>query len=180
MSPKISIRPITETDIALITNYWLDADPDYLKGMGVDTSRMPAAAQWHEMLNQQINSPMGEKLSYALILLVNGEPSGHCNINKIERGQQAYMHLHLWHSEQRQAGLGSAMVQMAVPVFFDLFSLERIMCEPYALNAAPNKTLEKVGFVFVKKVTCIPGRLSFEQEVNLWELTLQRYKELYE
>jgi hypothetical protein len=51
-----------------------------------------------------------------------------------------------------------------------------LYCEPYALNPAPNKTLEKLGFKFLKTYTTIPGWINFEQEVNLWELKNNIFK----
>ena len=66
--------------------------------------------------------------------------------------------------------MGRQLVKLSLPFFFNLLHLERIWCEPYALNPAPNRTLEKVGFSFVKRYTTIPGSLNFEQEVNRWVL----------
>lgn len=56
--------------------------------------------------------------------------------------------------------------------------LKNIYCEPYAQNPAPNKTLAKAGFLFVKKYTTIPGYLNFEQEVNQWLMTQEKFTSL--
>jgi hypothetical protein len=47
------------------------------------------------------------------------------------------------------------------------------------LNPAPNKTLEKIGFTFIKSHTCVPGYLNFEQEVNRWEMTHETFKSIF-
>ena len=65
---------------------------------------------------------------------------------------------------------------MTLPFFFENFKLKKLYCEPYALNAAPNKTLTKAGFNFVKKYSTIPGSISFEQEVNQWEMSYDSFK----
>ena len=80
------------------------------------------------------------------------------------------MHLHLWQTDVRQKGLGTAFVKMTLPYFFEHLQLQKIYCEPYSGNPAPNKTLEKVGFRFVKTYTTTPGWINFEQPVNLWEI----------
>lgn len=93
-------------------------------------------------------------------------------------GEEAHMHLHLWNSAVRQQGLGAALVKMTLPYFFEKYRLKRLHCEPYALNPAPNKTLEKVGFILIKTHKTIPGSFSFEQDANLWEMSRERFQQL--
>ena len=57
-------------------------------------------------------------------------------------------------------------------------NLKILYCEPYSLNPAPNHTLKKIGFEFVKENITIPGFLNFEQKVNLWKLTCEKFKTL--
>ena len=80
------------------------------------------------------------------------------------------MHLHLWDSTLRRKGIGTELVKKSVAVFFEKLKLERLICEPYALNPAPTKTLERVGFTFEKEYETTPGSLSFRQKVNRWKL----------
>jgi ribosomal-protein-alanine N-acetyltransferase len=88
------------------------------------------------------------------------------------------MHLHLWNNASRKKGNGTAFVKLTLPYYFENLQLKKLCCEPYALNTAPNKTLKKVGFTFIKKYTTIPGILNFEQEVNLWEMTKEQFEKL--
>lgn len=66
--------------------------------------------------------------------------------------------------------MGEQFVKMGLPYFFEQFHLPKLFCEPNAMNAAPNKTLEKVGFRFIKTYRTIPGWLNFELEVIFWEM----------
>ena len=59
---------------------------------------------------------------------------------------------------------------MSLSYFFKHLKLQKVVCEPYALNDAPNKTLKKAGFNFIKEYTTIPGSLNFEQPVKQWSL----------
>lgn len=174
----LSVREIQENDLASITDYWLGSDPDFLRGMGVDLDKMPDREQWMAMLSGQLNQSYEEKKSYCIIWQADGEPVGHSNVNKIVYGQEAYMHLHLWKAGIRQHGLGTSFVKMSLPYFFNNLKIKRLYCEPYALNPAPNKTLERVGFAFVKEYVTVPGMLNFEQPVNLWELSHERYRKM--
>ena len=88
------------------------------------------------------------------------------------------MHLHLWKKDIRKSGLGTELVKMTLPYFFNNMNLKILYCEPYSLNPAPNNALKKVGFEFVKENITIPGFLNFEQKVNLWKLTCEKFKTL--
>ncbi len=164
-----SVREIQAPDIELITNYWLNADESFLIGMGVALERMPSREQWQQMLSAQLDQGYQEKQSYCTIWEINGQPVGHCNVNKIKFGEEAYMHLHLWRPDARQKGAGSELLKLSLPYFFENLELEKVLCEPYRFNPGPNRTLEKVGFKLMGTYTTTPGWLNFEQEVNLWE-----------
>lgn len=166
----LSVREISKEDIEHIATYWLLSSKEHMEGMGVDLAKLPAREDWEKMLLAQINAPVEEKQSYAIIWLVDGAPVGHCNINKIQFGTEAYMHLHLWDRKYRQKGMGTSLAKLSIPYFFKNFKLKRLYCEPYALNPAPNKALEKLGFRFVKEHITTPGFINFEQPVKLWVL----------
>mgnify|MGYP001032095789 FL=1 len=167
----LSVREITTDDIPTLVSYWLDSDPDFMIGMGVDLTKLPEREALTKMLSAHIGKPLTEAQSYALIWLLDGKPVGHCNVNKIAFGQHAFMHLHLWQSTYRQKGMGSALVKLSLPYFFKNLELETLYCEPYALNDAPNRTLQKLGFTLEKEYITTPGYLNFEQPVKRWSLT---------
>lgn len=177
-SLNIAVREITHEDIPLLTQYWADASPAYLRGMGVDVAKRPTKEGMYQFLQKQIESPYQTKEAYALIWLLDSEAIGHTNVNKILYGKEAYMHLHVWKPELRRQGMGTALVRKSIPFFFENLQLSDLYCEPYALNPAPHKTIEKVGFEFVKSYLTIPGPINFEQEVLRWHLSKERYKTL--
>lgn len=176
----LSVRELQEKDIELITGYWLNADAAFLAGMGVDLNKMPTHDQWIEMLSGQLGVIYNEKKSYGIIWEEDGIQIGHCNVTPIIFGQEAFMHLHLWNGKLRKRGTGTELVKMSLHYFFKNLQLKRIFSEPYALNAAPNKTLPKAGFEFVKEYITTPGYLNFEQPVNRWELSYDKYSSLHE
>ena len=146
--------------------------------MGVDMNKMPTRQKWKEMLLEQLSQSYEEKKSYCIIWLVNGKPIGHSNINKIIFGEEAYMHLHIWYADVRKKGFGTAFIKMTLPWFFEKYKLKKLYCEPYALNPAPNKILEKAGFKFVKEYVTTPGWLNFEQPVKLWIMNYNNFKNI--
>lgn len=167
---KTEVREIQATDISLIADYWSSSSEEYLHGMGADINKMPPRDHFIKMLSGQLALPYDQKAALALIWIVDGVPVGHCNVNQIQFGNQANMHLHLWKPLTRQRGLGTELLRKSIPIFFEKLKLKRLLCEPYAQNPAPNRILPKVGFHFVKTYQTIPGSINFEQEVNQWKM----------
>ena len=174
----LSVRELQPHDIPSIIRYWTEASPDHLQAMGVDLAKMPDAAAWKAMISAQLTQPYDKKGSYCTIWLQHGEAVGHCNVTNIIPGKEAYMHLHLWESPLRQKGLGAALVRLSLPYFFRNLQLLMLYCAPYALNPAPNKTLERAGFSFGRQYVGTPGSINFEQEVNIWEMSRAAFERL--
>lgn len=173
---NLSLREIEKNDVEHLVRYWIDSDREFMEAMGVDVQKISAEENLREMISEQLYQNYSEKKAYCIIWLANGEPVGHCNVNKIKFGEEAYMHLHFWNPQNHKKGNGTKFVRMTLPYFFNNLNLKNLYCEPYALNPAPNKTLEKCGFTFVKKHTTIPGYLNFEQEANLWLMSRDRFE----
>ncbi|MCB0524631.1 MAG: GNAT family protein [Saprospiraceae bacterium] len=165
-----TVREIRSSDIDLIIHYWVTADTEYLRGMGADINKLPSPDELRQMLHKQTTQAYADKKAYCIIWELDGVPVGHCNVNKIIYGEEAYMHLHLWQAQNRRSGLGLEFVRMTLPYFFRNMKLQRLYAEPFAANPAPNKTLARLGFRFLKTYTTTPGSINFEQEVNLWVL----------
>jgi RimJ/RimL family protein N-acetyltransferase len=168
---NLSVRELQQKDIDLVVNYWMNANENYLLGMGVDIKKMISREAFTQMLNDQFKLPIEKKNAYCIIWEHEGKPVGHSNTNPTKFGQEATMHLHLWQSEVRKKGMGTEFLRMTLPLFFENLKLKKLYCEPYALNPAPNKTLEKVGFKLVRKYITTPGFLNFEQPVIRWEMS---------
>ena len=164
------VREIRLNEIGLIADYWGSATSEYLRSMGADSTKMPPRDHFMDMLSGQLLLPYDQKAALALIWLLDEVPVGHCNVNQIQYGDQARMHLHLWNPISRQRGLGTELIRKSIPIFFEKLELTTLYCEPSALNSAPNKALAKAGFTFVKKYLTIPGSINFEQEVNQWKM----------
>lgn len=170
MEPLLSVRELQESDIGLIADYWTNSSDEHMESMGVDLAKVPDKQDFIDMLEYQLSLPIEKRNAYCIIWLLDGVPVGHCNTNPTEFGKEANMHLHIWSSENRKKQFGMSFLRMTIPLFFENLNLKRLICEPYALNPAPNKTLEKFGFAFEKEYVTIPGGINFEQPVNRWVL----------
>lgn len=167
----LTVKELSHDEIDVLTDYWMNADKDYLLGMGVDLTKLPAREDFKAMLEEQLRATYADKKAYALIWLLNGVPAGHSNINKIKFGEEAYKHLHIWNAADRNKGYGIKWLKQSIPYYFKNFGLQHLFCEPYALNPAPNHTMQKLGFEFVDEYITTPGWINFEQPVKLWKLS---------
>ena len=175
---RLSVREMLEIDIERIVDYFVDADAEFLKGMGADKSKMPERKQWIEKLQAQNQKPYGQKDFFYVIWLIDNQPTGHSNINTIDFGKSAVMHLHLWNGDKRKKGLGLEFLKMSIPYYFRHFELDYLVCEPYAENIAPNKVLKRIGFEFKRTYETTPGWINFHQRVNRYELTRAQFEKI--
>ena len=173
---KVSVRQMVKSDIDLIVDYFMNATPDLLTAMGADKTKLPNKTAWIKKLNIEFDKPNEKKEFYYIIWLLDNQPVGHSNINKIQYGKSATMHLHLWNGQNRKKGIGAEFLKRSLPFYFKNFNLENLVCEPYSENIAPNKILRKVGFQFIKKYETTPGWINFLQYVNRYELTKTSFK----
>ncbi len=171
----LSVREMKEGDVASVVDYFVNSDADYLRGMGADKNKLMGREEWIRMLNRELVKPNHEKKFYYMIWEIDGEPSGHSNINEIEYGNIATMHLHLWQSRKRRNGIGLRFLAQTIPHYFDGFKLKKLICQPYTLNHAPNRIMRKIGFEFVREYETMPGWINFRQVVKRYEMTEERF-----
>ncbi|WP_459210887.1 GNAT family N-acetyltransferase [Aquimarina rhabdastrellae] len=167
---KIEAREMCLNEIELMVDYFLNAEAAFLEKMGVDRAKLPEREQWIKKLQLDIVKPFNERAFFYVVWLMDNEPIGHSNINNIVFGSSATMHLHVWKNEKRKSGLGLHFLQKTIPLYFKYFDLKELICEPRAANIAPNKTLLKLGFEFLKTYETTPGWINFHQTVSRYRL----------
>lgn len=172
---NLTVREMKKSDIELIVDYFINADYEFLKGMGALKNKLPNRTDWIKKLQFEYERPYRLKEFYYIIWLINDQPTGHSNINNIDFGQSATMHLHLWRNNDRKNGLGFNFINRTLPFYFKNFKLKNLICEPYSKNIAPNRILKKVGFEFTRAYETVPGWINFKQIVNRYEMTKEQY-----
>ena len=169
--PSCEVREMQLEDALLLIRYFLDSDESFLRGMGIEPSKLPKEEDWLKILKEDFQRPLDERHFHYLLWEIDGVPSGHCNVNCIEFGESAIMHLHVWNPSLRNSGYGTKLLKSSIQKFFEKFQLQELFCQPHVDNPAPNKTLPKVGFQFVKTYEPTPGWINYPQQVNLYSLT---------
>ena len=167
---NLAVKDLREKDISSVIDYFLQADESTLKNMGADINLLPNRGDWLQVMKDALKLPDIKKDRYYQLWLADNKPIGHSNINRIVYGDHAFMHLHMWHEQNRNNGYGFNLLKFSIPNYFNRFKLEKLICEPYALNPAPKKTLAKLGFRFIKSYDTTPGNIAFHQTVARYEL----------
>jgi RimJ/RimL family protein N-acetyltransferase len=165
-----TVRLMIRAEADLIIDYFTSATSEHLETLGVDPTRLPAVAAWRQHYDREFDLPVERRASLMLIWLEDDQPVGFSPADKIVFGERANMHLHLFQPDNRARGLGVACVRRSVDLFFTTLQLKQLFCEPNAFNVAPNRTLQKAGFKYLKTHMTVPGPINFHQAVTRWVL----------
>lgn len=163
-----SVRLMELAETGVVIDYFYGATPEYLNSLGVDPARLPERTPWEAHFAKLFSMPIAQRPVVFVLWELGGEPAGFSSSDKIVFGEEAYMHLHILQPARRQRGNGTAFVRQTARLYFELLQIERLFCEPYALNTAPNRTLQAAGFKYIKTHETVPGPLNFHQPVTRW------------
>ena len=164
----VDVRPMTVEETDRIIDYFHNSTAEHLEMLGVDPSRLPSASDWRRRYAQMFAQPVEPRASFMVSWLDGDRFIGFSTTDKIKFGEQANMHLHIVEPSLRNSGIGVACVKQSVELYFQTLRLKRLFCEPNAFNVAPNRTLQKAGFKYLKTHMTVPGPLNFHQPVNRW------------
>jgi RimJ/RimL family protein N-acetyltransferase len=176
---RFMVKEHAYKDTLSIVDYFLNCSGEDYDRMGVDPGRIPQRDEWIDSIEQNRVLSTDKKSVYYVIWMNDDQPIGHCNINKIKFGEEAYMHLHIWMEEFRKKGIASELLKHSIKDFFEHFRLKRLCCEPAANNPAPNEALRKLNFTLVDTYDTVPGWINNYQTVNRWLLTREDFGRHY-
>jgi RimJ/RimL family protein N-acetyltransferase len=165
---SIDVRAMALDEVDLVIDYFHDSTPEHLETLGVDPTRLPTRRDWRAWYGAEFAKPVQDRSTLLVIWEVDGVGIGFSTADKIAHGEQAHMHLHVVDPQRRGSGNGSACVRETVELYFNGLALKRLFCEPNAFNVAANRTLQSVGFRYVKTYKTVPGPLNYHQAVTRW------------
>lgn len=165
---ELSVREMTLSEVGVIIDYFHHSTPEHLETLGVDPTRLPPPEAWRGHYEREFALPPERRASLQVIWLMDERPIGFSTSDKIIVGERANMHLHVVAPDDRNRGLGAECVRRTVGIYFERLRLKRLYCEPNAFNVAPNRTLQKAGFKYLKTHMTVPGPLNYHQAVTRW------------
>ncbi len=137
------------SEVATRIRYFHESSDEYLLALGVDRGLLPEPEAWRSALERDEARPLGERENYALVWELDGHTVGFSSLDHVVFGDEAFMHLHILDESLRHRGFGATFVRLSALQYFELFELQRLFCEPNALNVAPNRTLQRAGFTYL-------------------------------
>src|ERR1700735_5151981 len=165
---QLTAREMTVAEVDLIVSYFHNSTPEHLETLGVDPARLPTPEAWRDHYRRQYTLPINQRATLLTIWLSGDQPIGFSASDKIVYGDRAHMHLHIVNPDNRCSGVGVACVRKSADIYFERLKLKSLFCEPNAFNVAPNRTLQKAGFKYVKTHMTVPGPLNYHQAVTRW------------
>ncbi len=136
----------------------------------MDRDLLPKPEAWQSFFARDYERPLTERENYALLWELDGQVVGFSSLDHIGFGKEAFMHLHIVDPSRRHRGLGTNFVKLSASKYFEVFELRYLYCEPNALNAAPNRTLQRAGFTYLFSHETVPGPINFRQVTTRWVL----------
>ena len=167
-SAGLTVREMAIGEVGVVIDYFHGSTPEHLETMGVDPSRLPARDAWRQRYEADYALPRQDRATMLVAWLLDGVAVGYSSADKIVFGERANIHLHVLDPERRNGGLGVEAVRQTVELYFETLKLRSLFCEPNAFNVAPNRTVQKAGFKYVKTHMTVPGPLNFHQAVTRW------------
>jgi len=165
---SLEIREMAPDEVDVIIDYFHGSTVEHLEMLGVDPTRLPTPQDWRARYVSDYEKPVQDRSVMLVIWKLDGIAFGFSTSDKIIYGEQAHMHLHIVDPQRRRSGLGSACVRETAKLYCNTLALKRLLCEPNAFNAAPNRTLQSAGFKYAKTYMTVPGPLNYHQAVTRW------------
>jgi len=172
--PLMAVREMRADEIHIRIDYFHSATDTELIVLGVDRARLPSPRAWQESYEKDQSRSLKERSGYALLWMLDHIVVGFSTADQIIFGQEARMHLHIVDADRRRQGLGTQFVRLSAKAYFEIFELQRLFCEPNAVNVAPNRTLQRAGFRYVLSHACTPSPINFPQVTTQWVIDRDR------
>jgi RimJ/RimL family protein N-acetyltransferase len=165
---ELTVREMTIDEVELIIGYFHNSTAEHLEMLGVDPTRLASPEAWRDRYRREFTLPINQRATLLIIWLADDQTIGFSTSDKIIFGVRANMHLHIVDLENRQRSIGAECVKKSVDIYFERLKLKSLFCEPNAFNIAPNRTLQKAGFKYIKTHMTVPGALNYHQAVTRW------------
>ncbi|MGY3449444.1 GNAT family N-acetyltransferase [Bradyrhizobium sp. USDA 4353] len=165
---NLDVSEMTLAETSLVIDYFYASSVEQLDLMGIDPTRLPARPVWTSLFKTLYETPLTERAALLVIWRLDGRPIGFSSCDRIVFGNRAHMHLHVTEPELRGRGLGTECIRRSIDLYFDRLKLKQLFCEPNAYNTAPNRTLQKAGFRYLKTYKTVPGPMNYHQAVTRW------------
>jgi RimJ/RimL family protein N-acetyltransferase len=167
---RLTIREMRLSEVSVRIDYFHDASDEYLRVLGVDRTLLPTREAWRAFYEEDYGRPIRDRLNYSLVWQLDGKVVGFSSTDRIDFGNEAFMHLHVVEAGLRSNGLGTQFVRLSAQAYFTSLELQRLFCEPNAFNIAPNRTLQRAGFRYLFTHEAQPSSINFPQATTRWVL----------
>jgi RimJ/RimL family protein N-acetyltransferase len=167
----LSVREMRLDDVDLRIDYFLGADPEFLRWMGVNPALLPGRAQWRQQYAADYARPREHRRLFGLVLELDGAPVGFSNVGLLDDEASALVHFHLVDPALRGRGLGTRFLRLATRSYFAGFGFDHLYYEPNAFNTPSNRMAQAAGYRYLFTHLTTPGPIHLiDQPMTRWRI----------
>lgn len=173
--PIITIRDFTEEDIVAQDLYFKNASDEFLFNMGVEVSlarNFPSSSRVRPLLA----IPIKERSVHNFAFDVDGQLVGMCVVKKIQVGEKAEVHGHIFNLENRHQGYGQRIFWQMMKKIFETYEVKILICEPCVTNLAPNGLLQKMGLKVTAQLNKPAEGILRQYTANHYQITKEFFR----
>ena len=90
------------SDVEIWINYFHHASVDDLHTLGVDRALLPTQEAWHSLYEEDYARPIQDRVNFSVVWEFDGRAVGFSSVPNIAFGKEAFMHMHVLSSTERQ------------------------------------------------------------------------------
>ena len=99
------VREMRPAAVDVVVDYLHGATAEHLELLGVDPAPPPGPERWRRTMQDQLATPVPQRLALLVLWELDGAPVGFSSADKIVYGEQASLHLHV---RKRRTAHGAA------------------------------------------------------------------------
>lgn len=168
---ELRFRDLEEPDIPVIVSYWCESSLEYLRSIGVDTSKVGDKQAVQHRFRQAIPAEGRTRSTIVLVVEAPGRGLvGYTSLNSSDR-DGGYAHVHILDEKLRGAGMAPFFFHRVIRFFLQQCSVDRIVFQASPENTNVNRLLQKSGLVPRRTYLQHPDGMARPGFFNVYELT---------
>lgn len=145
---KVQLRPMTEEEIPMFYSWASESDAAPFWYGELYKNKIPSIEEFRKDLKGYFDNNHLEN-GHCFVILVNNEPIGEINYNKIENNETE-LDIIIANKINQGKGFGSDAIKTLVKYLFEKMNIKKCWIEPTSKNPRAIKSYEKAGFKKIK------------------------------
>lgn len=161
----VALRDLQESDLEQIADYWCRAKAEFLRGIGIDRSKLGLRNDLISRFRQLIPR-YGDQSGLSFAVEIGGRLIGYTNLNHYS-AEENVSHWHLIEPAMRRQGISTALYPYRLRTYFSCVPMEKLTHQTRTSNLGMNKVLDQFVPIAETRFLENPDGLASPGEFNL-------------